>query len=228
MPSLFTRFSHHSHLQTNKISSLKADNPLMRLAVAATASSILLVGCQSTSGWHTPTQPSAEMTTVILQPNKLDSFRITGKIGVTTPATEYSNAQSGSAFYGWGQDDDRFSIELTGALGIGYTLISYDGHTATLTSEKVGSQTADNPEELLLTATGWQAPISQLAYWISGHPAPSDSEQQLDSQARLATAVNGDWRAEFSYQPNETLPRKIQARTSDGHRVVMTILHQSP
>lgn len=47
-----------------------------------------------------------------------------------------TGTQGGSAFYAWGQQNDRFAIELIGALGIGKTNIEYDGQTATLVSEK--------------------------------------------------------------------------------------------
>lgn len=160
-------------------------------------------------------------------PAKLDSFMINGKIGVTTAATENREAQAGSAFYAWGQQNERFAIELMGALGIGKTNIDYDGQTATLVSEKAGTLTANSPDELLQKATGWQVPISQLPYWISGRSAPSDTGQQLDVDGRLVAAINGNWTGEFSYANGQSLPNKITARHQSGHKVVMTINHQT-
>jgi outer membrane lipoprotein LolB len=160
-----------------------------------------------------------------VQPQKLESFNITGKIGVTVPAKDNTGAQGGSAFYAWGQENDRFAIELIGALGIGKTNIEYNGQTATLVSEKTGTLTADDPETLLMKATGWQAPISQMPYWISGRPAPSDSAPQLDARNRLVSSVNGDWRASFTYNGADKLPNKITAVQPQGNKVVMTINH---
>lgn len=184
----------------------------------------LTSGCQSLQGANTTTNP---MTTIPAQ--KLNNFNITGKIGVTMPANSADNtsAQGGSAFYAWGQQNERFAIELIGALGIGKTNIEYDGQTATLVSEKTGTLTADNPETLLQKATGWQAPISQMPYWISGRSAPSDSAPMLDAQGRLVSSVNGAWRASFTYKGSDTLPSKISAVQSQGHKVVMTIDHQN-
>ena len=82
-------------------------------------------------------------------------------------------------------------------------------------------------ETLLQKATGWQAPISQMPYWISGRSAPSDSAPQLDSQGRLISSINGDWTASFSYKGNDKLPNKISAMQPAGHKVVMTINHQN-
>ena len=189
--------------------------------VALTSALLITSGCQSLQSAKTPTTSSP-----IVQAQKLDNFTINGKIGVTMPDSNNSNTQGGSAFYAWGQQNDRFAIELIGALGIGKTNIEYNGQTATLVSEKTGTLTADNPETLLLKATGWQAPISQMPYWISGRSAPSDSNAQMDAQNRLISSVNGPWTANFSYKGSDKLPNKISATQSQGQKVIMTINHQ--
>ena len=192
------------------------------------AASVLgITGCQTTQNLGTAPNATTEMVTggASQYPTLLQSFNIRGKIGVTTPKTETSAAQTGSAFYVWAQEDERFAIDLTGALGIGHTVIEYDGNSAKLVSERTGEITAATPEELLLQATGWQAPISQLRYWISGRPAPSDTNSQLDSQGRIDRSQNGDWLAQFSYKNNDRLPSKITVTRGDGHKVIMTISH---
>ena len=197
----------------------------LALLTAMTAAIAITSGCQSLKTGSTAAQPTPIQGQNTAQPQKLESFNITGKIGVTTAANDNTGAQGGSAFYAWGQENDRFAIELIGALGIGKTNIEYNGQTATLVSEKTGTLTADDPETLLKKATGWQAPISQMPYWISGRPAPSDSEPQLDAQNRLISSVNGEWRASFTYSGADKLPNKISAIQAQGHKVVMTINH---
>ncbi|NYR08769.1 lipoprotein insertase outer membrane protein LolB [Psychrobacter sp. BI730] len=198
----------------------------LALFTAMTAAMVITSGCQSLKTANATNQPT---TTVqgqnADQPKKLESFNITGKIGVTTPANDSTGTRGGSAFYAWGQQNDRFAIELIGALGIGKTNIEYNGQTATLVSEKTGTLTADDPETLLKKATGWQAPISQMPYWISGRPAPSDSAPQLDDQSRLVSSVNGEWTASFTYKGTDKLPSKISAVQPQGNKVVMTINH---
>ena len=203
---------------------LKKSQPTkLALFTALTTALMITSGCQSLKTANATNQP---IGTVQEQPKKLESFNITGKIGVTTPSKDNSGNQGGSAFYAWGQQNDRFAIELIGALGIGKTNIEYNGQSATLVSEKTGTLTADDPETLLKKATGWQAPISQMPYWISGRPAPSDSAPQLDAQNRLISSVNGEWQANFTYKGNDKLPNKISAMQSQGNKVVMTIDHQ--
>ena len=199
----------------------------LALFTALTTALVIASGCQSLKTANATNQPIGTVQGQNAeQPKKLENFNITGKIGVTTPGKDNTGNQGGSAFYAWGQQDERFAIELIGALGIGKTNIEYNGQSATLISEKTGTLTATDPETLLKKATGWQAPISQMPYWISGRPAPSDSAPQLDAQNRLISAVNGEWQASFTYKGNDKLPNKISAVQSQGNKVVMTIDHQ--
>ncbi len=199
----------HNAVKSNKI----------RAIVTMSVALLAISGCQSLPKNQVVTTPTT------IPAEKLSDFNINGKVGVTMPAD--TGTQGGSAFYAWGQTDERFAIELIGALGIGKTNIEYDGQTATLVSEKTGTLTADDPETLLQQATGWQAPISQMPYWISGRAAPSDSAPQLDAQNRLINSANGDWSASFNYKGNDKLPNKITAVQPTGHKVVMTINHQN-
>lgn len=205
----------------------KASSKKASLSLMLAASAFIITGCQTTQ--HMGTTPNATSGVVIgstQYPELLQSFNIRGKIGITTPKTQNSEAQTGSAFYVWAQEQERFAIDLTGALGIGHTVIEYDGRNATLVSDRTGEIKAASPEDLLLQATGWQAPISQLRHWISGRPAPSDINSELDAQGRLQSSQNGDWVASFSYNnANTRTPNKISVTRADGHKVIMTISH---
>lgn len=154
--------------------------------------------------------------------NNAPSFAITGKIGITTQAADTKRAAS--AFYTWSQEDERFAIELTGILGMGATSISFDGKTAKLLSDHTGEIVADSPETLLLRATGHQAPISQLPYWIVGRLAPDDVDGVFDGE-RLIKSSNHQWSAVFNYGKNDKRPNRLTITHTDGHKVVMTIAH---
>lgn len=171
---------------------------------------------------QTPNHTATQTTTTPTQPSQIipPSFSITGKIGVTTLDAD-GNRQAGSAFYAWGQEKERFAIDLTGALGLGATSIQYDGKTALLISEKTGEIRADNPEALLLKSTGWHAPISHLPFWVMGKNAPNDTNSQHDGD-KLSSATNGQWQAHFDYN-RQALPHRIRLTHQDGHRVVLSI-----
>lgn len=191
----------------------------MKISITVKSTALLLSlaflgGCQTLTGVHH--EPS---TKVVEGPPKFD---ITGKIGVSTKSAD--GVQAGSAFYTWGQVDGRFGIELTGALGMGATTISFDGQTAKLMSERTGEMSADSPEKLLQLATGWQAPVSQLAYWVMGRPAPNDTEIVYDAD-KLSQSIHDKWHAKFEYPKKSTHPNRLTIHHADGHKVVMTITH---
>lgn len=156
-----------------------------------------LTACQTLRPPTLPTLPPTELlttpTTVSAAAKTPTHFSITGKIGVRTAK------QTGSAFYAWSQDGERFAIDLTGALGIGQTHIEGIPQHVTLQSAKTGLIEATTPEELLQRATGWQAPISYLPYWIDGLSANRDSTAKRDPQNRLQTLNEGGWDVVFNY-----------------------------
>ncbi len=227
---MITLLSNKPLCSSPKLFFSKALSKTASLSLVLATSAFIITGCQTTQHMGaTPNANSNVLTGNVAQyPELLQSFNIRGKIGITTPQTQNSAAQTGSAFYVWAQEQERFAIDLTGALGIGHTVIEYDGHSATLVSDRTGEIKAASPEDLLRQATGWQAPISQLRHWISGRPAPSDTNSQLDAQGRLQTSQNGDWVASFKYKDNTAnarTPNKITVSRADGHKVIMTISH---
>lgn len=167
-----------------------------KLCITVCSSSILLLtGCQHLS------QPNK----VIASPQVQDenNFSLQGKIGVRTPQ------QSGSAFFTWVQQQDQFDIELTGILGVGKTQIEGKPGEVTLNSAKTGLITAETPEELLEKATGWQAPIMHLAYWVQAKPATQNAQINKDESNRLKQLVEDGWTVDFSYNDAQTLPNKL-------------------
>lgn len=192
---------------------------------------ITLTACQTLRPPTLPTVPTTEVattTTVNIVPPI--QFNITGKIGVRTAK------QNGSAFYAWSQDGERFAIDLTGALGIGQTHIEGVPEHVTLQSAKTGLIEATTPEELLQRATGWQAPISYLPYWIDGQTASAESSATRDAQNRLQTLNEGGWDVTFNYDdqaqvkyPNRLVMNQV-ADPSDPtthNKVILTIQRET-
>lgn len=195
---------------------------------------ITLTACQTLRPPTLPTLPANELATT---PSTINAniptpihFSITGKIGVRTAK------QNGSAFYAWSQDGERFAIDLTGALGIGQTHIEGVPEHVTLQSAKTGLIEATTPEELLQRATGWQAPISYLPYWIDGQTASSDSAATRDPQNRLQTLNEGGWDVTFNYDdqtqvkyPNRLVMNQVADPTdpSTHNKVILTIQRET-
>lgn len=167
-----------------------------KLCVAICSSSVLvLTGCQHLN------QPNK----IIASPQVQDenNFSLQGKIGVRTPQ------QSGSAFFTWAQQQDEFDIELTGILGVGKTQIQGKPGEVTLNSAKTGLISATTPEELLEKATGWQAPIMHLTYWVQAKPATQNAQIIKDENNRLKQLIEDGWTVDFSYNDAQMLPNKL-------------------
>lgn len=181
---------------------------------------LCLAACQSTVQ-QPPISPASSSIQTNGEPTL--AFEITGKIGITTQTEQ--GKQAITAFYAWGQENQRFAIDLIGAMGLGTTQIRYDGQTATLTSEKTGVISASSPEELLLKATGLHAPISNLSFWIVGKNTASDSDSHFENN-RLTSTKNGKWTATFDYADSTAkYPNRLKIDHTDGHRVVLLINH---
>lgn len=152
---------------------------------------------------------------------KPDQFALKGKIGVRTPQ------QTGSAFYTWQQQKDDFNIQLTGILGIGKTEIQGKTGAVSLRNAQVGVIEASTPEELLLQATGWYAPISYLKSWIQAKSATEHAEITLDERQRPSQIIENDWTVNLSYKNNRKLPNRLVLvqNLSDGgqNRITMVI-----
>ena len=172
---------------------------LKPIALLVIASNLVLSGCQSLK------TPTIHASMPLPTPTSSDSrqFTISGKIGV------YTSQQNGSAFYAWTQRGDYFAINLTGALGIGQTNIEGKPGDVTLTSSKTGTIHAATAEELLLKATGWQAPISHLVYWINGNSSDTNAQVSRDLQNRISTISEDGWQAQLSYDGQATMPNRL-------------------
>lgn len=197
---------------------------LLRACVLGLLMMSTLSGCQSLFKPVAPTTPSTQPPRAQLP----TQFQLTGKIGVRTPQ------QSGSAFYAWAQQDQRFAIELSGALGIGQTRIEGANGKFSLENSTTGRLEADSPEALLQQATGWQAPISQLPRWVMGVAIAADSPATYDDQSRLMTLTEQGWQIRFDYL-DSSQPRRpsrlimtqpllnLTGETVGENRVTLTI-----
>lgn len=193
---------------------------LIRLTLLPAIMLLSLVGCQPYIAPQSPVTTPVEMVKPTIPPVPR-AFQLTGKIGVRTPQ------QSGSAFYAWGQQDQRFSIDLSGALGIGQTTIESNGTRFVLQNANTGRLEADQPETLLEQATGWRAPISLLPKWIMGLPDQASSPATYDAKQRLQTLTEQGWSVRFDYADEQAVrPSKlVMTQTVDGgeNRVTLTI-----
>ncbi|MHC8373751.1 lipoprotein insertase outer membrane protein LolB [Pseudomonas sp. MDT1-85] len=143
----------------------------------------------------------------------LDGWQINGKIGIRAPK------DSGSGTLFWLQRQDYYDIRLSGPLGRGAARLTGRPGKVSLEVANQGRYDAQTPEALVEEQLGWKLPVSHLAWWVRGLPAPdSKSRLTLDVDSRLANLEQDGWQVEYlSYaeQNGYWLPERIKLHGTD-------------
>ncbi|WDH52390.1 lipoprotein insertase outer membrane protein LolB [Pseudomonas chlororaphis] len=143
----------------------------------------------------------------------LDGWQINGKIGIRAPK------DSGSGTLFWLQRQDYYDIRLSGPLGRGAARLTGRPGKVALEVANQGRYEAPTPEALLEEQLGWNLPVSHLAWWVRGLPAPdSKSRLTLDGDSRLSNLEQDNWQVEYlSYaqQSGYWLPERIKLHGRD-------------
>lgn len=153
------------------------------------------------------------------QLQRITHWKLNGKLGIRT------SDDSGSATLKWAQQLANYQINLSGPLGQKRMIIT--GAPGKVRLEQSGSTPleAKNPEALIKEAAGWTLPVSQLAYWVRGVPAPKQriTHLQQNESGLIAQLQQGGWSIVYSNYKNYSsgtaeafsLPGKITAEHED-------------
>ncbi|QQZ41199.1 lipoprotein localization protein LolB [Pseudomonas sp. SK3(2021)] len=175
----------------------------------------LLAGC---SGFGTRESVEGHGSPALWREHKqqlagLDGWQINGKIGIRAPK------DSGSGTLFWLQRQDYYDIRLSGPLGRGAARLTGRPGQVALEVANQGRYEAPTPEALLEEQLGWNLPVSHLAWWVRGLPAPdSKSHLTLDGDSRLSNLEQDNWQVEYlSYaqQSGYWLPERIKLHGRD-------------
>lgn len=139
--------------------------------------------------------------------NPINTWELQGKVAVQ------NTENSGSAALDWKQQNQQFTMTLSGPLGTtAFKLMGQPG-LVILENEHGQRFTAPTLEQLLAQQTGFYLPVSSLYYWIRGLPVPKKSSQlEFDMNHRLNRLRQQGWDIQFlSYMTvgNIELPSKI-------------------
>lgn len=175
---------------------------------AATLSLALLGGCASQPSSNTHINDWNNYQRTVAQQQ---FWQLSAKVGVRSPS------ENGSAYLNWQQQQDQFDIHISGPLGQGSVRIRGNEQNASLEQAGQATRTASNADDLLSQALGWQAPLSELKFWLRGIPAPGLNHSTLSytEQGALASMSQSGWQLQYSrhqsYGPY-LLPGKISAQ----------------
>lgn len=103
-----------------------------------------------------------------------------------------------TAGFDWQQQEQVWRIRLSGPFGQGVVELHGDRRGVWLQQAGRAPVFATDPESLLEQETGWRLPVSGLASWLRGLPAPGETgELQWDAQGRLAYLEQGGWQVDY-------------------------------
>lgn len=181
---------------------------------------LLLGGCVH-KGSLTPPQDVLEHQR---QVQAIGDWRLSGKLGIRT------TDESGSASVKWVQENANYQINLSGPLGQKSMIITGTPDKVRLEQTGEAAQEADTAEALIKKSAGWTLPVTQLAYWVRGVPAPKlrITQLQQNETGLLAQLIQGGWVINYSNYRDQTfkgvnlpLPGKITAEYKDVRLVLV-------
>lgn len=193
----------------------------MMLRLFALLLFIALAGCAHQHRITPPPNVLAQQQSL----QAIDNWQVNGKLGIRTAD------ESGSASLKWGQQQQHYQINLSGPLGQKRMVIT--GKPGKVILEEAGQKplTAKNAEALIKKAAGWTLPVTQLAYWIRGVPAPREKITRLQTNelGLIAQLEQGGWVITYSNYRNWqvagselAMPQKIIAQYHDV-RLILAI-----
>lgn len=151
----------------------------------------------------------------------IKNWQASGKLGVKVPD------DGGSASMRWEQLSNGYQIDLNGPLGMGKMTIIGKPDAVTFTQGGKPPQTAQTPEELIRKNTGWNIPVTQLAFWIRGLPAPKAkvTHYAFNPQGGLSELEQAGWKIIYGdYLQTEegiALPGRITAEFNEVRLILV-------
>ncbi|WP_052417459.1 lipoprotein insertase outer membrane protein LolB [Cellvibrio mixtus] len=158
------------------------------------------------------------------QVQAIGHWQVNGKLGIRTAD------DSGSASLKWNQEAANYQINLSGPLGQKRMLITGTADKVRLEQTGEPAQEAKSPEALIKQQLGWTLPVTQLAYWVRGVPAPKGRINRLEQNSigLIAQLQQGDWLVTYDNYSDQQLegktlplPGKITAEYQDVRLILV-------
>ncbi|RYY73995.1 MAG: outer membrane lipoprotein LolB [Gammaproteobacteria bacterium] len=148
----------------------------------------------------------------------IQNWQATGKLAVKVPN------DGGSASVKWQQSGKTYQIDLNGPFGSGKVTINGLPDGVALTEAGQAPQHAKTAEELVRKNTGWNIPVTQLAFWVRGLPDPNSKIIRFapNEQGLIGELEQLGWKVSYGEYLNATalnnnipMPGRIIAEYND-------------
>ena len=193
----------------------------IQLAFSIVSLLLVLTGCAVKPGSEEP----LTVLSIAEREAKLEAFnawRVNGSISLASEKEGKFNAA-----FSWDASTEGFDLKLFGPLGVQALRITQTPEGAELI-DRGGEVRADSAEQLLLAATGFTVPISQMQIWAVGLPGDG-VDVQRDEAGRLTGMVVEEpgmaWNItypRYSVVDGIDLPRRIEI-DSDGVTIKLSL-----
>jgi len=136
-------------------------------------------------------------------PGEQVAFEFSGRIAVRY------RAEASSGNVSWRHREGGDEVLLTTPLGQGVARIVREGGVVTLTTADAKEHTAADAETLTESVLGFRLPLSGLAHWVRGKPAPGESAAEKGADGRVAKLSQSGWTIEYLEYAGE-LPSRMK------------------
>jgi outer membrane lipoprotein LolB len=168
---------------------------------------LLLSACQLQPTRVETPQNETQWAARQLQLAEIRHFTLQGRIAS-------SGLMGGTGEFSWEQDADRFTVSISGTLGVGGARIE-GGADDLLIITRDGQYRAQEAETALAEKFGAPLPVADLRYWIIGLPRTGQTaDLKVDDQGRLIRLDQDGWQLDYiEYLPAAdhlpALPHKL-------------------
>ncbi len=183
---------------------------------------VTLFGCSTVPE---PRRSPKEITQLFekrkIEVEKINNWNIDARSGFSTAD------DSGSVSMFWKQNGETYQISLIAPLGQGRIDLTGENDNVVLKTSNGKTLYGESAEQLILQATGFIVPISQLRHWIKGLPgsemlsikkqAPK-AQIKYNNDGTIASMQQAEWHIEYlNYEKQKQilLPQKLKATNSD-------------
>jgi len=159
---------------------------------AVLAAAALLGGCAAL----TPAPP----------PPPAPAFDLIGRVAVTFDGRAFSSGMR------WQHTMERDDLWLLTPAGQALAHIVGDAEGAVYTGADRSQRRAADIASLIRNALGWEMPVTYLAWWVQGQPAPGAAVQDVERDAlgRLAVLAQDGWRIAYVYGSQDARADRVR------------------